>query len=175
MRLYEYISQGGPIMYFLVIMNIVGIALIFWKFFEILKIKNENDNVISNVLGQLKTVSNETSDVKVTVAKDLISSELSKVEKGLSTIKIIASIAPLIGLLGTVVGILSAFRVIADKGLSDPSLFAGGISVALITTVGGLIVAIPHFVGYNYLSSLLDRIEIDIERKVIHSIFGGKS
>ena len=83
-------------------------------------------------------------------------------ERGLSTIKIIASIAPLLGLLGTVVGVLNAFDKISQKGLNDPSIFANGISVALITTVAGLVVAIPHYIGYNYLIAMLDRIEVRV-------------
>ncbi len=166
--------MGGPIMYFLVVVNIFGVAIILWKISELLKLKKSHDQVVDTVLNNLKSIKSESSDVQVTVAKDLISSELSKAEKGMATIKIIASIAPLIGLLGTVVGIFSAFRVIADKGMNDPSLFAGGISVALITTVGGLIVAIPHFVGFNYLSSMLDAIEIQLEKKVVSKLFSGK-
>ena len=97
-----------------------------------------------------------------------------RMESGLNTIKIIASIAPLLGLLGTVIGILSAFRVIADAGLSNPSLFAGGIAMALLTTVGGLIVAIPHFVGYNYLVSALDNYEIELEKRLVRDLYGNK-
>lgn len=89
---------------------------------------------------------------------------------GLNTVKIIAIISPLLGLLGTVIGILMAFTTISEQGLSDPSAFAGGISVALITTVGGLIVAIPHNIGYNYLIQLVDSIEITLELDILPAI-----
>lgn len=81
--------------------------------------------------------------------------------------QIIASITPLLGLLGTVLGILSSFSIISQKGLDNPNLFAEGISLALITTFGGLIVAIPHFVGHNYLKSYLDQSERKLEKSII--------
>ena len=108
------------------------------------------------------------------ILKDEVQITVHRLESGLNTIKIIASIAPLLGLLGTVIGILSAFRVISDSGLSNPSLFAGGIAMALLTTVAGLIVAIPHFVGYNYLVGALDDFEIHLEKQVVKEVYGKK-
>ena len=96
--------------------------------------------------------------------------QIQKLESGLGTVKIIASIAPLIGLLGTVVGVLTAFDAIAQQGLGDPSIFSGGISIALITTVAGLIVAIPHYIGYNYFIGLLDTIELKLEKEVLEKL-----
>ena len=80
-------------------------------------------------------------------------------EFGLNTVRVIASVAPLLGLLGTVIGITKAFEMISRVGLDDPTLFAEGISLALITTVGGLIVAIPHYIGYNFLIGMIDRMD----------------
>jgi biopolymer transport protein ExbB len=111
----------------------------------------------------------------VQILKDEVQNKVHNLESGLTTIKIIASVAPLLGLLGTVIGILSAFQVISEQGLANPSMFAGGISMALLTTVGGLIVAIPHFVGYNYLTGLLDDLEIRLEKNAIREVFGRKS
>ena len=84
---------------------------------------------------------------------------MCKLENGLNTIKIIAAISPLLGLLGTVIGVLMSFSQMAKGGMGDPSSFANGISLALITTVGGLIVAIPHYIGHNYLLGNLDELE----------------
>ena len=91
-------------------------------------------------------------------------------EFGLNTVKIIASIAPLLGLLGTVIGVLDSFDSITKSGLGDPSIFSSGISVALITTIAGLIVAIPHYIGYNYIVGILDDIELKIQKEVLKKI-----
>ncbi len=79
----------------------------------------------------------------------------SPLQKGMTTIENIASISPLLGLLGTVFGIFNAFSVIAVSGLSDAGAFATGIKLALITTVIGLVVAIPHVIAFNVLSPLI--------------------
>ncbi len=174
MRIIDYISEGGPIMYLLVLLNIIGFTIIFWKIFSLYSIKKELDSwankILKNFNEKIKSSSVDES-VKHDLLKGEIVNSLSAFETGLNTVKIIASIAPLLGLLGTVIGILSAFEVIAQRGLSDPSLFAGGISMALITTVGGLIVAIPHLIGHNYLMSALDKIEVLLEDKVLPKVF----
>ena len=95
--------------------------------------------------------------VKVTLIPSLsfqkkeLETYIGEEEKGLATIKIIASISPLLGLLGTVLGVLVSFNKMSQAGLGDPSVFASGISMALITTVSGLIVSIPHYIGHSYL------------------------
>lgn len=172
MRLFDYINQGGPIMYILLILNIVGFTILFWKVYTILSAKKYQDALASEIENRFNEYGNKDSSVSVNILKDEVQSSVHNLEGGLNTIKIIASIAPLLGLLGTVLGILSAFKVISEQGLSNPSLFAGGIAMALITTVGGLIVAIPHFVGYNYLVGVLDDLEMELEKKAVKSIFG---
>ncbi len=174
MRLIDYVHQGGLIMYILVILNIIGITIILWKIFSLYSYKNRLDSIAKFIAeGFEKKTSNSTlgETLKHSLAKDEVDNEMSKLESGLNTVKIIASIAPLLGLLGTVIGILGAFDVISKKGLSDPSLFAGGISLALITTVGGLIVAIPHLIGHNYLVRAIDKIQAKLEDKVFSKVF----
>ncbi len=173
MRLFDYIQQGGPVMYLLLLLNIVGFALLFWKTFTVVDAKKKFNETVMELKSKLKTIVDfNDSNIAINVLKDEVQMTVHKLEAGLNTIKIIASIAPLLGLLGTVLGILSAFKVISDAGLSNPSLFAGGIAMALITTVGGLIVAIPHFVGYNYLVSALDDYEIQLEKNLVKEIYG---
>jgi len=106
----------------------------------------------------------------IEVAKQEVANYINDIEAGLNTVKIIASISPLLGLLGTVLGVLGAFKVMASQGTGDPSLFASGISVALITTVGGMIVAIPHFIGHNYLLGQLDSIESKVEKDLMTKV-----
>ena len=93
--------------------------------------------------------------------------EVKRLESGLTIIKNIASIAPLLGLLGTVYGVYKAFEQITQKGLGDPTVFSGGISIALITTIAGLIVAIPHHIAYNHFISMIDSIELRAKKELI--------
>jgi biopolymer transport protein ExbB len=173
MRIFDYIQQGGPVMYILLILNIVGFALLFWKVFIVIDARKNFQKTLKDLKAKFKSlVKVEDSSIGLSILKDEVQLSVHKLETGLNTIKIIASIAPLLGLLGTVIGILSAFKVISDVGLSNPTLFAGGISVALLTTVGGLIVAIPHLVGYNYLVSALDNYEIQLEKELVKEIYG---
>lgn len=176
MRLFEYIEQGGAIMYILLLLNIIGMTLLFWRVFVILDARRNMSDIVNNILTRFRDTIGDKEDnpIAVSILKDEVQSNVHRLEFGLNTIKIIASIAPLLGLLGTVLGILSAFRVISEQGLSNPSLFAGGIAMALVTTVGGLIVAIPHFVGYNYLVGVLDDMEIELEKHAVSGIYGKK-
>ena len=87
-----------------------------------------------------------------------------ELERFLNTLGTIASISPLLGLLGTVTGIIRAFNAVMLGGMGDPRLLAGGISEALITTAGGLAVAIPSFIAYRYLRGKIERIVIDMEK-----------
>lgn len=91
--------------------------------------------------------------------------EVPKLEKNISALATIAHITPLLGLLGTVLGMVKAFQVIQEKASAvNPADLAGGIWEALITTVAGLSVAIPTFVVYNFLVSHVRRIIVDMER-----------
>ncbi len=89
--------------------------------------------------------------------------EMSKLEKGLIWISLFIALAPMLGFMGTVVGMIGAFDAIQAAGDIQPSLVAGGIKVALITTVGGLIVAIILQILYNYCVSKIDSIVTDME------------
>lgn len=174
MRLIDYIHQGGPIMYLLLVLNILGVSIIIWKLMIIFSFKKKLTENIDLVEARIKGMNAAKVENSLEIVRSEINFHVKKLESGLNTIKVIASVSPLLGLLGTVIGILAAFQVIAAKGLNDPSLFAGGISMALITTVGGLIVAIPHLVGHNYLTSTLDQIEDELEKNLITRLFGSK-
>ena len=90
-----------------------------------------------------------------------------ELERYLSLLSTIAAIAPLLGLLGTVTGMVKVFAAISETGGGDPSALAGGISQALITTVGGLWVAIPCLVAFRYLRDRVDGLVIDMEKEAI--------
>jgi biopolymer transport protein ExbB len=173
MRLLDFINAGGSITWILVVLNIIGLSLILWRLFIIRDFKKKIDS-------ESKTLANELAvDFKqqnlldhLDLVKDSISRRVHELEVGMNTIKVIATTAPLLGLLGTVIGIYEAFQVISSKGLNDPGQFAEGISYALITTIVGLIVAIPHYIAHNYLSSELDSLEISMEKHILPMLKG---
>ncbi len=88
-------------------------------------------------------------------------------EKNLSLLGTIAVISPLLGLLGTVVGIIEAFMAVTSSGLNDPTMLAGGISKALITTAGGIVVAIPAMIMHRYFTRHITSITVEMEQQAI--------
>ena len=90
-----------------------------------------------------------------------------ELERFLNTLGTIASIAPLLGLLGTVVGMIKVFAAIMNHGVGDPAILAGGISEALITTAAGLTVAIPSLMSHRYFEGLVDELILRMEEEAI--------
>ncbi len=88
-------------------------------------------------------------------------------ERYLNSLGTIAAISPLLGLLGTVIGMVKVFAAITTHGVGDPTVLAGGISEALITTAAGLTVAIPSLIGYRYLSGKVDALAVQMEKEAI--------
>ena len=173
MRLIDFINAGGTITWILVSLNIIGLSLVLWRLFIFRDFKKrlleETKSVASNLSETYKT-KNLMSHLDL--VKDAVSQRVHELEFGMNTIKVIATTAPLLGLLGTVIGIYQAFQVISAKGLNDPGQFAEGISLALITTIVGLIVAIPHYIAHNYLSGELDALEIQMEKHIAPMLKG---
>jgi len=166
MDLLIYIERGGIIVNILILMNIVGFTIMFWKSYVFYKTNRNIEQISNEIVEELKlTTNHHLAQIQSTVAL-----KVNNIETGLNTIKIIASLSPLIGLLGTVIGILNSFDSISHLGLGDPTIFSSGISIALITTVAGLVVAIPHYIGYNYFLGSLDKIEIKLEKVVLDKI-----
>lgn len=166
--LINYINRGGIIVYILIFFNIIGFTIMFWKLVVITFSRYRREKLVNEII----TFSKEnSSEFKKDSIENFINRKIRKLEFGLNTVKIIASIAPLLGLLGTVIGVLNSFDSITKSGLGDPTIFSSGISVALITTVAGLIVAIPHYVGYNYIVGILDDVELKIQKEVLKKIW----
>ena len=155
MDLMEYIDKGGIIVYVLIALNIIGFAIIIWKF---LTLPRKN--------AMIRKIKDRTDVHDSTLIYAQIEYEVKKLETGLTYIKNIATVAPLLGLLGTVIGVYQAFEAITQKGLGDPTVFSNGISIALITTIAGLIVAIPHHIAYNHFISMLDAIELKAKKDI---------
>jgi len=96
--------------------------------------------------------------------------EVPVLEKNLQSLGTIAAVAPLLGLTGTVFGMIKVFTVISEKGIAHPSQLAGGISEALVTTATGLVVGIPALVFFNYFSSKIDKFLLKIENQITQLI-----
>lgn len=150
----EYIQKGGTIVYILIALNMIGFTIIFWKFFTLPR----KENVTQKIIAKLDYKKNIEAQIEY---------EIKRLEIGLNFIKNIASVAPLLGLLGTVVGVLKAFEAISANGLGNPTVFSSGISIALITTIAGLIVAIPHHICYNYFIAVLDELEVKVKKEAV--------
>lgn len=88
-------------------------------------------------------------------------------ERFLNSLGTIAAITPLLGLLGTVIGMVKVFAAITTHGVGDPTVLAGGISEALITTAAGLTVAIPSLIGYRYLRGRVDALVVRMEKEAV--------
>ncbi len=169
--LIEYIHLGGYVMYILVVLNIIGLSILLWKLIQIQIENKKAQKIVTNICQEVQ----KENQASLKSLEDAILNKASKYllscETGMNTVKIIATIAPILGLLGTVIGVLSSFEAISQAGFSSgANTFASGISLALITTVGGLIVALPHYIGYNYLAGSYTKLETKYEELIINRI-----
>ena len=96
--------------------------------------------------------------------QDVAHSEVARLERRLVVLATVAQIAPLLGFLGTVLGMIQMFRVMQDAQFPSPGQLAGGVWTALLTTAGGLVVAVPTYVAYNYLVSRVQHLVLDMEK-----------
>ncbi|WP_457596707.1 MotA/TolQ/ExbB proton channel family protein [Hydrogenimonas sp.] len=172
MSLMEYIRAGGVIMEILIAMNTVGIALMLYKALQYWLYDRKRVAHADEIMANFSAAGIHDKETILVLVKELLQTHLRPLERGMPTVKIIASTATLFGLLGTVVGVLMAFESISRVGMGDPSVFAKGVSMALVTTVGGLVVAIIHTVGYNYLIAYLDDVEAHLEAELLKRLYG---
>ena len=95
---------------------------------------------------------------------------VADLERYLNALATIAAVSPLLGLLGTVVGMIKMFNVIMNAGVGNPALLAGGISTALLTTAGGLFVAIPTLLFHRYFEAKVDRLALEMEAQALRLV-----
>ena len=185
-----FLTRGGVVMIPLLLSSIIGVAIIIEKAFSLRRSKILIPEIIS-VIDSISSIddvnlalnicerkSGPFANIVLTALrnqnlpkeeiKELISDqgrqEVRTLERGLGVLETIAGIAPLLGLLGTVIGMIKVFNVISTQGTGQASLLAGGISEALITTATGLVIGIPILVAYNYYTSRAENIILDIEK-----------
>ncbi|WP_317932396.1 MotA/TolQ/ExbB proton channel family protein [Halioxenophilus sp. WMMB6] len=179
----ERIAQGGVIGYIIIALGIVSItlALVRFTYLTLLQVKIEQqvrqadvpgDNPLGRILAvyaENKHQDTETLELKLGEA---VLREIPKINRGLSFLKIIAAVAPLLGLLGTVTGMIVTFQAITLFGAGDPKLMAGGISQALVTTVLGLTVAIPTLLLHNLLQTRAEQINDILQQEGVAIVAG---
>ncbi len=166
----ERIDQGGVVGYCIIGLGILGLLIAVFLFFSLTaasskvssQLKNTSNPNTNNPLGRVlatydanRGVDTETVELKLSEA---VLKETPALTRGLLFLKVIAAVAPLAGLLGTVTGMIKTFQVITLYGAGDPKLMAGGISQALMTTVLGLVVAIPMILLHTYLNGRSRRV-----------------
>ncbi len=172
----ERVAQGGGIGYAIIAVAIFGILLALYKWFTLaviagkVKAQMRSDTASdSNPLGRVMLAyqENKGADVETLQLKldDAVLKELPKLESGLNLIKVLAAVAPLMGLLGTVIGMIVTFQAITLFGTGDPKLMAGGISQALVTTVQGLVAAIPLLLLHAFAAGSSRRIAQVLEEQ----------
>ena len=168
--LMERIAQGKTVGYVIIALGIVGVLIAIWRVLVLTavgakvssQIKSISDPKTNNPLGRVLKVAQDSAgaDIETVELKlgEAILRETPKLNSMLPLLKIISVVAPLLGLLGTVTGMIVTFQAITLYGAGDPKLMAGGISTALVTTVLGLVVAIPTVFLHTLVSSRARRL-----------------
>lgn len=173
----ERIEQGGAAGYVLIVMGLIALVIAIWRIAYLYgeagrvnkQVKNTADPSPKNSLGRVLKVyrDNSTSDTEALELKlsEAIMKETPKLNAWLMLLKIISVVAPLMGLLGTVLGMIETFQQITLFGAGDPKLMAGGISTALVTTVMGLCVAIPTVLLHTIAASKAKHVQEVLEEQ----------
>jgi biopolymer transport protein ExbB len=189
----DIFKSGGIMMYPLLLSSIIGVTIIIERMFNLRKKKilvpeittvldkiNEMENFslvrsvcekFEGVFSQITVYCIDNRDLPADELRILIEDEgrqkVRSLIRGLGVIETIAGIAPLMGLLGTVLGMIKVFDVIQTLGVGQARALSGGISEALITTAAGLMIGIPALIFYNYLSSRSESLILDIEKYTV--------
>jgi biopolymer transport protein ExbB len=188
--MWELVRAGGPFMWPIIVCSIAAVGILLERLWTLQRkrvlpeelIKKvaqfadaeqvspkviealEKNSPLGRVLAAALANRDRGREIMMERVEDTGRHVVHELERFLNTLGTIASISPLLGLLGTVTGIIRAFNAVMLGGMGDPRLLAGGISEALITTAGGLAVAIPSFIAYRYLRGKVERIVIDMEK-----------
>ncbi|MEI6083846.1 MAG: MotA/TolQ/ExbB proton channel family protein [Verrucomicrobiota bacterium] len=182
--------QGGPLMWLILLNGIIAVGIYLEKWFHFHRAHINTTDFLAGIRNALKrgnviesiALCDETPGPVAEVVKagitnrdrpreeireameDAARVEIARLERRLVVLATIAQITPLLGFLGTVFGMITMFRVIQLQQLPSPGQLAGGVWEALLTTAGGLVVAVPTYVCYNYLVSRVQNIVLDMER-----------
>lgn len=191
-QLLTLFRDGGFMMYPLILCSLLGLGVMIAKAWTLWVAHQESEGLLDEVeelsrRGNLEEAIEVAENTRGPVAAILLSGlrrlreeghtgrdvqvainstgniELDFLERGMTVLATIANVAPMLGFLGTVIGMIEAFGAIEQAGQVDPSLVAGGIKVALITTAAGLTIAVPVHIAYNFFVSRVDMLIEDME------------
>ena len=200
-------SETGFMVWPLALCLVLGIIVVVWKFIsltaksartrrilkdvdelltqrrikEALELTRDSNSAAANILYAGLERADEGTDRVMKAIENQGLIEMSKLESGLVVLATLTNVAPLLGFLGTVIGMIIAFQSIEAAGEVEATLVAGGIKVALYTTAFGLMIAIPVSVGHNYFVSRIDALVIDMEESAqkmvdtLHAIQVGRA
>jgi len=187
--MFEIVKSGGIMMVPIILASIIAAAIILerlwtlqrsrvvppelsekvWRWVETRQLQDKHilalrqNSPLGKILAAGLANRHRDRDIMKEAIEDTGRQVIHELERYLNTLATIASISPLLGLLGTVFGMIQSFNVVSTVGVGDPAPLAGGIAEALITTAAGLLVAIPALVGYRYLRGRVDELVIDME------------
>lgn len=192
--MWDLIQKGGPMMYLIILSSIIAFGVVMERVYHLARTRIDSTKFMDDVTAVLKRnkiieaieMCNTTPGpiahiVKVGILKhdrskpemkeaidEAAQLEIPRLEKHLPILATIAHIAPLLGLLGTVTGMIKSFQVIQQKAFMavpvNPGDLAGGIWEALLATLAGLAVAVPTYVAYSYLTNQVDNLVYEMER-----------
>ena len=192
----DIVKAGGWLMAPIILCGIVAIGIILERYWTLQQKRVIPEDLTSKVwgwvkkdaldqkqiqllyqgsaLGQILAAGLINRDRERSIMKDSIEDTgrhvVHELGRYLDELGTVAAITPLLGLLGTVIGMVKVFAAITTHGVGDPTVLAGGIAEALITTAAGLSVAIPSLIGYRYYRSRVDTLVVDMEKEAIKLI-----
>ena len=181
----ERIDQGGAVGYLILFLGSLALIVSLYRFVSLTLIGKQintqlqdsefrHDNPLGRLLKRLEQSTLNDEEALYLIVEESLTTEQTRLEQGLSFLKLVAAIAPMLGLLGTVTGMIETFQSIALHGSGDPKLMSGGISEALVTTVAGLVTAIPILLLHSLLAgksqSLAALLEAHISVALAHRL-----
>jgi len=193
---FELVQAGGWLMLPIILSSIVAVAIVTERFWTLRRKRILPQGLVSAVIKLQRQ--NKMTTAQITEIREssplgrVLSSGLAnlehpreimkqaleetgrqvvlELERFLNALGTIASITPLLGLLGTVIGMIKVFSVITTQGVGDPGILAGGISEALVTTAAGLAVAIPSLMFYRYFRAHVDELALEMEDEALKMV-----
>lgn len=192
--MWDLIQKGGPMMYLIILSSVIAFGVVIERIYSLNRARIDADKFMDEIMNVMKRnkiieaielcnitpgpiahivkagiLKHDRSKHEIKEAIDEAAQlEVPRLEKHLPILATVAHIAPLLGLLGTVTGMIKSFQIIQQKASAmvpvNPGDLAGGIWEALLATLAGLSVAIPTYVAYNYLVNQVDNLVYDMER-----------
>jgi biopolymer transport protein ExbB len=189
----EIVKSGGYLMAPIIICAIIAMGIVLERFWTLRQKRVIPEDLTSQVwswvkkdqldqkqiqtlyqgspLGQILAAGLINRNRERAVLKDSIEDTgrhvVHELERYVETLGTVAAVTPLLGLLGTVIGMVKVFTAITTHGVGNPTVLAGGIAEALITTAAGLTVAIPALIAYRYYRTRVDKLVVDMEKEAI--------